>query len=96
MIDREAEQEELMELMSQESNPNIEIARLRRENRDLRENLRYNKRKKEEYELYLNILLDNRPNRRVIINQEIIEQYKKRQREISVVYKGEDRTYMIY
>lgn len=96
MIDREAEQEELIELMSHESNPNIEIARLRRENRDLRENLRYNKRKKEEYELYLNILLDNRPNRRVIISQEIIEQYKKRQREISVVYKGEDRTYMIY
>lgn len=96
MKDRETEQEELMELMSQESNPNIEIARLRRENRDLRENLRYNKRKKEEYELYLNILLDNRPNRRVIISQEIIEQYKKRQREISVVYKGEDRTYMIY
>lgn len=97
MRDKELEEEELKELLSQESNPDKEIPRLRRENRELRENLMYYKRKANDYKVVLSILLSQRPNESVKIAQELYEDAERNSEytNIDIEYRGMDRMYIV-
>ena len=97
MRDKELEEEELKELLSQESNPDKEIPRLRRENRELRENLIYYKRKANDYKVILSILLSQRQNETVKIAQGLYEDAERNSEytNIDIEYRGMDRMYIV-